>query len=301
MRMAVAAGMTMLLGMLDPQQFRSGAEGVRVDVLVTERNQPVTGLTTADFEVLDNGVPQTLDAVSIEDVPFSLLLVLDVSKSVSDHLDELKAAAHAALDSLQPRDRAAILTFSEAVRLDAGWDRERTEVGRAIEAARAGGGTALFDAAFTALTIRDPEPGRRSLVLLFSDGGDSASWLPESAIRDRARRTDAVVYAVAVGDVDVRPRLLMLRSGIELTPGFRPARTPLEFLGELAELTGGQTYVGENTGRLRDRFARIVQEFRTRYLLTYQPQGVDSRGWHTLEVKLKNRRGQVRARRGYER
>jgi VWFA-related protein len=299
--MALTLGMALLLGPADQQRFQSGAEGVRVDVLVTARNQPVTGLAAADFEVLDNGIPQTLDAVSIEDVPFSMLLVLDVSESVGGHLDELKEAAHGALDALQPRDRAALLTFSESVRLQAGWQQERAEVGHAIDAAEAGGGTALFDAAFTALTLRDTDPGRRSLVLLFSDGADSSSWLPESAIRERARRTDAVVYAVAVGEENARPMPLMLRSGVELTPGFRPSGTPRDFLSELAELTGGHIYADENIGRLKDRFARIVQEFRTRYLLTYQPQGVDSRGWHTVEVRLKNRRGQVRARRGYER
>src|ERR671910_2912878 len=83
-----------------PQIFRSGVDAVRVDVLVTDRNRSVSGLTTADFTLLDNGVPQELQAVSIEDVPFSAMLALDVSDSMRPHLDDLKAGARAALEAL---------------------------------------------------------------------------------------------------------------------------------------------------------------------------------------------------------
>ena len=71
------------------------------------------------------------------------------------------------------------------------------------------------------------------------------------------------------------------------------------FLDELADETGGKVVSTESSERLRDTFLQVIQEFRSRYLLTYTPRGVDARGWHPIEVKLKNRRGQVRARRGY--
>ena len=64
------------------QTFRTATEAVRVDVLVTNGNKPVGGLTREDFELLDNGVPLAIDNVSIEEVPFSMLLALDASASM---------------------------------------------------------------------------------------------------------------------------------------------------------------------------------------------------------------------------
>ena len=70
-------------------------------------------------------------------------------------------------------------------------------------------------------------------------------------------------------------------------------------LPRLAELTGGQSFRAANTSGLAGAFTRIVREFRMRYLLTYSPRDVSTSGWHTIEVKLKQRRGHVRARLGY--
>jgi hypothetical protein len=85
--------------------FRSGADAVRVDVLVTDRNRPIAGLTTADFELRDNNVPQTIEAVAIEDVPVSLMLVLDTSSSVEASRCE----------RARPGDRVALLTFAQEI------------------------------------------------------------------------------------------------------------------------------------------------------------------------------------------
>jgi hypothetical protein len=94
---------------------------------------------------------------------------------------------------------------------------------------------------------------------------------------------------------------LMYRSGIELFRGVRPPMTAQAFLEELADTTGGRMYLADDTPALRTEFEKIVREFRTRYVLTYMPHGVAADGWHRIEVKLKNRRGDVTARRGYER
>ncbi len=299
MRLLVAiAAVVFALQPPPSQRFRSGVDAVRVDVLVTDGNVPVAGLTAEDFQLSDNGVPQQIDAVAIEDLPISMLLALDTSYSVrGSALEDLKRAATAALAPLDARDRVALITFSEALSVRANWTGDRTLVARAIEGTTAGGGTALWDAAYGAMTLRDEQPDRRSLVLLFSDGDDTASWLPQSVVLDRARRTDAVLYGISVGAAPAPSTALLFRSGIELTKGdAAPLRA---LLPELADITGGQSFRAANTGRLADAFTRIVKEFRTRYLLTYSPRDVPASGWHTLDVKLKQRRGQVRARRGY--
>jgi hypothetical protein len=77
----------------------------------------------------------------------------------------------------------------------------------------------------------------------------------------------------------------------------RSVQTP--FVTELSRMTGGESFVAQSSGGLERLFARIVGEFRTRYLLTYTPRDVDKGGWHPIEVKLKHKRGKVTARRGY--
>jgi Ca-activated chloride channel homolog len=282
-------------------RFRSGVEVVRVNVLVTDGNHPVAGLTAADFELRDTRVVQQVESVTLTDIPVSMSLVLDTSQSVRGAtLAHLKEAANAALDELGAADRASLLTFNAAVDLQAGWAPPSQSIRAALQQAQAAGGTSLYDAAFSALTMTDASSGNRELVLLFSDGADTASWLPASAVLDRARRAEPVVYSVVLGAAS-DGGLLYGRSGIELLERQLPRRVMTPFLRELATVTGGDTFVDESAGRLRRTFVRIVTEFRTRYLLTYTPRGVDAGGWHPIEVTLKNKKGKVTARRGYSR
>lgn len=287
-----------------PQTFRIGVDAVRVDVLAMDGNRPVAGLTAADFELRDSGVVQRIESVAFEDVPLSVMLALDASGSVRGQpLDNLKQAASAVAGLLKAGDRAALLTFSSEVDLRSEWTDDRHQLERAIERTSASGTTGLHDAAYAALTLKDPRPGR-ALVLVFSDGDDTASWLPGQTVLDIAKRSDSVVYGVGLATAPI-PKLGYLvdfRSGLQPDiPHVLPSELMGSFLTALAEETGGKYIDAERSDRLRDAFVQVVTEFRSRYLLTYAPRGVDAAGWHPIEVKLKNRRGKVTARRGYVR
>ena len=243
---AVAAIVVATGAMLSAQEtrFRTGVDAVRVDALVVDGRRPVVGLTADDFELRDTGVVQRIDSMTLGDVPLSVMVVLDVSFSVSGStLDKLKEGVGAALAALEPRDRAALMTFSSDVRLRADWSGDVAPVNRELPLLRAAGNTALVDAVFAALTFTDSTPAVRRLVLVFSDGGDTSSWLPRDAVIDKARRTDGVVYAVTMRSSPmVYPggRPLWDRSGIELSPGDRSVgRSEPPFLEEIAEATGG--------------------------------------------------------------
>lgn len=90
------------------------------------------------------------------------------------------------------------------------------------------------------------------------------------------------------------------RSGIELVGQTTP-EAEVRFLGDLAEASGGKAFVAPSADHLRDAFAEVASEFRSRYVLTYTPDGVDAGGWHPIEVQLKGKRGRITARRGYSR
>jgi VWFA-related protein len=256
--------------------FSSRVEAVRVDVLVTDNGQPVRGLGPADFDVRDNGVAQQIDLVSFEQIPLNVVLALDMSESVAgDRLERLRSAGGAILGGLEKNDQAALVTFSEAVRLGAALSGDVSLVRDALRRAKAEGSTSLIDGVYAGIQVGESDAGR-ALLIVFSDGLDTSSWLRGEKVLDAAKRSDVVAYAVAV------------RS---------PAKP--DFLRDLTSFTGGRLFEVEKTEKLDAIFTGILQEFRERYLVSYTPRGVAKEGWHKLDVRVK-RSGTVKARPGYE-
>jgi VWFA-related protein len=258
--------------------FSAKVEMVRVDALVTERdNGPtIVGLGASDFEVYDNGVLQHVDLVSFDEVPLNVILTLDMSDSVAgDRLDHLRGAGATLLAALKKDDQAALVTFSQLVALGAGLTKDVGPVRRAIDEAAGSGETSLVDGIYAAITLGESDAGR-ALVIVFSDGVDTASWLSADALLDAAKRSDAVVYAVSA----------------------RSRRDPA-FLRDVTSLTGGRLFEVEKTVTLGAIFVGVLEEFRRRYLVSFTPRGVEKDGWHRLEVRVKGRRATVKARPGY--
>jgi Ca-activated chloride channel family protein len=301
LRAAVTLALFLSVLQNERTMFRSGAEEVRVDALVTDGRRPVSGLTAANFELRDSGVVQKIENIEVSQVPFSLLLALDTSSSMDGAaLRQLQDGARAAIDALRPGDRASILTFNAAIGRPTPWTTDRGSLTAAINELTATGTTSLFDATLAAIVGRDPEPGRRNLLIVFTDGSDTSSWLPDTAVYDLASRTDIVVYGISTASgTPAQDTALEWRSGIRLTPQ-QPVVSAVDFLATLASHTGGQ-HLRSTNADLRKTFTQIVAEFRTRYVLWYRPDGVPSTGWHAIDVRLKARRGRVTARRGYER
>ena len=186
---------TSLVGQQAPR-FRVKVDAVQVDVSVMRGSRPVAGLTAANFELRDSGVVQQVEAVTLEDVPLHLVLALDTSGSVKGaRLAELQDATVAAIESLDDDDRASLLTFSQSAALYADASADLDGVARAMTAAVAGGWTSLHDALLHALVLRHGDT-RRALVLVFSDGMDTASWLHADTVVEDARRSDVIVYGV---------------------------------------------------------------------------------------------------------
>jgi VWFA-related protein len=256
--------------------FRSKVETVRVDVLVTEGGRPVRNLAAGDFEILDNGVRQRVDLVSFEQMPVNVILTLDGSDSVAgERLANLQAAGRAVLDALAPGDQAALIVFNHAVTVAAPLTPDSKRVLTAIDHVQPAGNTSLVDGSFAALVQSDTDVAR-ALVIVFSDGLDTSSWLKPEAVIDVARRSGAVVYVVATG---------LARKG--------------PFLRDLSEQTGGRLIEVEPNAKLAPIFLEALQEFRQRYLVGYSPAGVSREGWHDLTVRVKRRSATVRARPGY--
>jgi len=260
----------------DPPPFRSRVDQVRVDVLVTENARPVLGLGASDFVVLDEGVPQSVDVVAFEETPLNVALAFDTSGSMSGgRLEQLKRAGGTIVDALRPVDKAALYTFSQDVSMQTPLTSDTERIRAALASRSLLGETALVDAAYAAMVTAESDSGR-ALVIVFSDGEDTASFLQPASVLETAKRTNVVVYGVAAGG---------------------PSRT--NFLRELCQLTGGSVFDVSAGGKLESTFLAIFNEFRNRYLIGYTPRNVGKGGWHRIEVRVKNRRATIKARPGY--
>jgi Ca-activated chloride channel homolog len=290
--MRVLVGLPVLIPLLlwaagDQQPtFRAGISLVRLDVAVLANGRPLQGLTREDFEIVDNGVPQRLEEVLGDEVPLDVAFVIDRSESVKgETLARLKEAAQATFNGLGERDRAALLTFSDRMSLDAALGTSRAAFAKALSEVRGGGATALFDALYGAVSLTELER-RRTLILLFSDGYDNRSWLTSAQVVQAAKESEAVISAVAL-----RPT--------SRGWGDRATAPLIEVLKQVCDTTGGEVVAVERREALRTAFLKILENMRSRYLLTYYPTGVERVGWHELKVRLRNKRGTVIARPGY--
>jgi VWFA-related protein len=283
---------------------------VSVEVRVTRGGQAVAGLAADDFALRDSGVSQKVELAAIEGLPLNLVLVLDTSASLRGAaLEPLKDAARAAFATLGPVDQGALVTFSQTVNLRAGWTGDRAVLAQAIDGITAQGSTSLTDAAFAALTMRG-RPTSRTLVLFFTDGDDTASWLSAADVARAARRAEAVVSSVMLTAPGNTAAVIAKAFAAPGTPGAdaraqiapwladEPGLYRSALLPVLALETGGETVQLAEMAGLAAAFADILARHRSRYVLRYVPTGVAATGWHPIQVDVRGG-GEVTTRSGY--
>ncbi len=262
----------------DPRPtFTSRLDVVRLEVLVTDRNRPVLGLKAADFQVKDSGVAQQVEFVSFDELPLNVVMVFDFSASMTaDRLDDLKSAGAAVVDQLRKDDRAALISFNQGLSLGSELTHDLSLVKDALARGKAAGHTSLVDASFTGLTMAPPDTNGRRVMLVFSDGMDTSSWLRPADVMDAAGRTSVLVSGVGIG------------------------RTRVPFLKDLVDLTGGDLLEQQSTRDLKSAFVRLLAGYRQRYVIGYSPTGVPPGGWHPVSVSVATKGAAVKVRAGYQ-
>lgn len=260
--------------------FHATTEAVVVDVAVHDGTTFVSGLTVADFELLDSGVPQTIVDVTREVLPIDATLVIDLSQSVRASLLQTLARTVAQIHgSLRPSDRSTIIAFDERIR------EEVPEAGTTTGGPRRVGLTSLMDAIAMALPSL-PQLGRRAMIIVFSDGVDTSSFLVPSTVLEMARRASPAVFSIALKPPSAQPSI----------------DQEDEFFIDLADLTGGRFTKVTSDAEVEAAFLDALDQFRTSYVLRYTPNGVSARGWHEIAVNVtRPGRYDIRARRGYTR
>jgi len=269
--------------------FRAGAEAVSVEVSVRRDRRAIVGLKAADFEVLDNGVRQEISEISYEKLPIDVTVLLDVSASVTGSaLEELRRALKQLRSDLGPQDRLRLLAFNMRVKRLVDFSDPAPATDVALASLSGGGSSAIFDSLAVALASR-AGPGRRQLIVLFSDGQDSSSVTDLDTLLDVARRSTPTV-AVVLASPSLQRTASLLR---------HTQKSVGDVAQQIASDTGGfvaTVAAGEN---LTSAFRRVLEQFRASYILYFTPRGVDSKGTHSIDVRVKRDNVDVRSRRSY--
>ncbi len=248
----------------------------------------VRGLGPKDVELLEGGVRQDVsyfrEASSQGDanerVPLSVVLVLDTSGSMRDNIHFLQEAVLNFVYKLDEVDSALVVSFNESVKGSAEFTGDTDRLERFVEGLQAWGGTSLYDALHYSLGRIKDQPGRKAIIV-FSDGADTTSTMPDREVVDYARAVEATVYSIGFKG-----------SGMM-------ASSPRGFLRKIATETGGQFFAPDKVGELIKVFNAISEELKNHYLLAYTPKRSADGTWREISLKVNRPNAEVRVRKGY--
>jgi Ca-activated chloride channel family protein len=280
----VVAGAVSVLADQQPT-FRSSVRTVPVYATAIDASgRLVPDLAQEDFEILDNGKPVSVSSFSNDPQPFTVVVMLDTSASMTEHLKLLNQAAEQFLIRLLPVDRAQVGAFNDKLQLSGTFTSDRDELIAALDELQFGNSTRLWDALGFSLDALKPVEGRK-VVLLFTDGEDFGSRARFGDMVNRARDEEVMVYTIGLE--------------VNFFNGARQVRSkPDRSLRRVAEETGGGSFELQKTDQLSSTFTRVAQELRSQYLIAFAPEALDGKV-HKLDVRVKRPGVTVRARKSY--
>ena len=293
---------------------------VSVPVIVSDRNgRYVPNLTRADFTVLQDGSPQTIEFFAATEEPLTIALMIDTSQSTRFVLDDIKDSAKSFIKMLRPKDKAMIVAVDYDTHILSPLTSDHDHLSRAVRSAEIGEflGTQLRDAVFKTLTKTFRALTGRKAIILLTDGKDATSQISIPDLLYSLQETDTLIYSVMfkTGESGLRHILLPRRNGnrpgssrfpSNLPPAFR---LPLpntrqneraeQFLRKISDSTAGR-FIASDDGKLKKTFESILDELRFQYRLGfYPPDETGEKTLHELKVKVARSESVVRSRTSY--
>ena len=258
------------------------------------KGAPVGGLVRDDFEILEDGKPQKIAIFEKEaTTPLSIVLAIDTSDSVWTNERLEKSAAKHFVDSLlRDQDELDLMEFSEVVRELVSFTNQKKRIETGIGELQMGGATALYDAVYLAsqrLGETSTADGRRRVVVLITDGGDTVKGSKYTQAMEQAQRSGAMVYALII------------------VPIYADAGRNIageHALIQMAKDTGGKYYYVNDPKDLEPAFRHVSDDLRTQYLLGYYaPRRGKDDSYRKIEVRMEDKglkeKYELRYRTGY--
>jgi Ca-activated chloride channel family protein len=253
--------------------FRMDVKLVNLFVNVTDKTGAIVGgLTKDDFQISEDGRPQKIAVFERQsELPLNLILAIDTSGSTAKDLNLEQSASKRFIHALlREQDQMSLISFATYVYQLVPFTNRIQQLDRGLGSLRVGDATALYDAIYLGSEGLAKKDGRKVLVLV-SDGGDTAKSTTYAEALEKALRSEVMIYSI----IDVP---------IEASAG-------RDIGGEhalitLAEQTGGKSfYAGE--GGLDKAFERVSEDLRTQYLIAYYPHNQEpGRNFHRVQITV---------------
>jgi Ca-activated chloride channel family protein len=262
-----------------PEKGRVHVEVNLVNIIASvmdEHNRPVLDLPKELFELYEEGVKQKIALFEPEtQQPLDLALMIDSSLSTIKELaHEREAAAHFIRQVVRPGDRLAVFEFADTVTQLTEFSTDVPLLQAAVRHIQEGAGTALYDAVYLgAQALARRAPGRRRVIVLVTDAGETTSRADFESARRSALRAEVMLYTIVIRPVK--------SEGGRNTAGEHALET-------ITEATGGAVYYPDGMAELDAIFDHIDRELRTQYRLGYYPEPrPPEKTFRRIEVRVK--------------
>lgn len=292
----------------DEEVVRVTTSLVTIPINVMDRNgRFVAGLDQNQFHLFEDGIEQHIAFFDSAEQAFTVALMLDVSDSTTEKLNQIKDAARAFIEELKENDRVMVLVFDKNVTVMCEPTSDRALVKLAIDRARWGGGTSLYDAVELMATKQLKKVRGRKAIVLFTDGVDttSSSATYDGTLR-AAEELDALIYSIQYNTYNDQTAPLpdgqmaatvVTSNGEPLNIAYKRAGV---YLQSLSDKTAGRFYSATGLNYLKQSFRSIAAELRQQYSLGYYPSNKSSaRRKRDLKVRVNLPGVALRYRRSY--
>jgi Ca-activated chloride channel family protein len=277
-------------------RLRVEASYIRVPVTAADgQGRTILGLTREDFEIYDEGERRAVENFVLDKTPLYVVLLLDVSGSVKEELEEVKSAALGFAGAFSKDDRIAVVSFADRTHVLQDWTNNLKDLKRSLKKLKPGYRTAFHDAVVQVVQGKlRTAPGKR-VVILLTDGVDNESQVGFDPVVHELLATDVSVYIVSrtrlviphiqrLSRVEFLNRVLQNlldddEDFVELY--FREKETALQ---HMAESTGGRVLYPTKLTELGDSYRLVADELKTQYVLTFRPPERSDRRFRAIRV-----------------
>ncbi len=284
------------------QDTRSGANFsvsvnlIKVPLSVFDENGRMVGdLRRDDFRLYENGVQQQIRSFGVDRNPVSVVLVIDASGTVEKELKKIKEAAESFALALSREDRISLISFSDEVHLDLAWSEDKKMVRKALRKVEPGLRTALYDAMFMASYDQFKGVEGRKAIILLTDGLNNQSSIGFRDASLSVVQSQASLYIVAKTAI-VRQAAQKQRRVAILTDIYKRMFGDQDYIDEffrkresemsdLAEKTGGRAFFPTDYDLIKDAYAEVAKELKSKYYLTYvSNQAREPNSYHRISL-----------------